>query len=182
MHGQLVIGIDPGKKGAFAVLDLVEGILEVRPMPVLAGGKKSRDEYDIRAITEYLKGYRRDCCLVTVERSQPLSMIPPKARLGVDAFKPGSIAQFNRGVQRGFEWLLTALEIPFQLVPARTWMKIMHTGTPGADTKQRSVIAAQRLFPGVDLRRTPLCRKDDDGIAEAILLAEYGRRGYAGSA
>ena len=177
MHDQLVIGIDPGKKGALAVLSIIEGILEVRPMPLVAGGKKSRDEYDIRSITDYLKGYRADCCLVTVERSQPLSMIRnPTGLPGADAFKPGSIAQFNRGVQRGFEWLLTALEIPFQLVAPRTWMKVMHAGAPGADTKQRSVIAAQRLFPGVDLRRTPRCTKDDDGIAEALLLAEFGRR------
>jgi len=177
MGDQLVIGIDPGKKGAIAVLGLVEGVLEVRPMPVVAGGKKSRDEYDIRSIADYLKGYRKDCCLVMVERSQPLSMIrntkgPPDA----DTFKPGSIAQFNRGVQRGFEWLLTALEMPFQLVTPRSWMKVMHAGAPGADTKQRSVIAAQRLFPSADLRRTPRCRKADDGIAEALLLAELGRR------
>ena len=172
-----VIGIDPGKNGALAVLGLNGAVFETRPMPLIAGAKKSRPEYDIRSITNYLKGYRADCCLVMVERSQPLSMIRnPKGRPGPDAFKPGSIAQFNRGVQRGFEWLLTALEIPFQLVAPRSWMKVMHAGAPGDDTKQRSVIAAQRLFPGVDLRRTPRCRKADHGIAEALLLAEFGRR------
>lgn len=180
MNGQLVIGIDPGKKGAIAVLSL-QGVLEVRPMPLVAGGKKSRDEYDIRSIVEHMKGYRTDCRLVTIERSQPLSMIPnPKGRPGADPFRPGSIAQFNRGVQRGFEWLLTALEIPFQLVPPRSWMKVMHAGTPGTDTKQRSIIAAQQLFPDVDLRRSPRCRKADDGIAEALLLAEFGRRTRSG--
>ena len=175
MFNEIVIGIDPGKKGAIAALGLTKGVLEVRPMPMIAGGK-NRPEYDIRSITEYLKGYRTDCCLVTVERSQPLSMIRNPRRPDAEAFKPGSIAQFNRGVQRGFEWLLTALEMPFQLVAPRSWMKVMHAGAPGADTKQRSIIAAQRLFPHVDLRRSPRCRKDDDGIAEALLLAEFGRR------
>ncbi len=172
----LFIGIDPGKKGALAVLGLASltEVVEVRPMPMIAGGKKSRPEYDIRSIAEWLMSYRPDCRLVTVERSQPLSMIPGPP--GSKAFKPGSIAQYNRGVQRGFEWLLTALEMPFQLVAPRSWMKVMHAGAPGVDTKQRSIITAQRLFPHVDLRRSPRCRKDDDGIAEALLLAEFGRR------
>jgi hypothetical protein len=52
----------------------------------------------------------------------------------------------------------------------------MLEGTQGDDTKQRSIIAAKRLFPEVSLRRTERSRKDDDGISDAILLAEYGRR------
>ena len=190
----IFIGVDPGKKGALAVLDesrtvhVHEGgthhqIIEVSPMPMVRGGKKARDEYDISAIVRFLKGHKDDCELVTVEKSQPLPMIGAQSRQamfgkrGAPApFKPGSIAQFNRGVQRGFEWLLTALEIPFQLVPPKTWMTAMHIGTPNGETKQRSILAASRLFPDFDLRRTPRCRKPDDGIAEALLLAEFGRR------
>ena len=179
----IFIGVDPGKKGALAVVGDIVRIIEVTSMPILKGGKKARDEYDIRAIVLFLKDHKGDCEFVTVEKSQPLPMIGAQSRqamfgkVGVPApFKPGSLAQFNRGVQRGFEWILTALEMPFQLVSPRTWMKAMHVGTPGADTKQRSILAAQRLFPNFDLRRTPRCRKADDGIADALLLAEFGRR------
>jgi hypothetical protein len=52
----------------------------------------------------------------------------------------------------------------------------MLAGTPGEDTKQRSVIAAQRLFPNVSLLPTPRCKKPSDGIADALLIAEWGRR------
>jgi len=79
-------------------------------------------------------------------------------------------------VQSGFAWLLEALEIPYQLVSARTWQKSMLAGTSGADTKQRSILAAGRLFPGVNLKRSARARKADDGIADALLLAEYARR------
>ena len=49
-------------------------------------------------------------------------------------------------------------------------------GTPAGDTKQRSVIAAQRLFPGVSLLPTERSRKASDGLADALLLASYGQR------
>lgn len=33
-----------------------------------------------------------------------------------------------------------------------------------------------RLFPGVSLLPTERCRKDNDGMAEALLMAEYAKR------
>jgi len=42
--------------------------------------------------------------------------------------------------------------------------------------KNSSIEVAKRLFPGIDLRRTERSRKDDDGLAEALLMAEYARR------
>jgi hypothetical protein len=72
--------------------------------------------------------------------------------------------------------MLTALEMPYQLVSPRVWQGAMHVGTPGADTKQRAVLAAQRLFPGVDLRRGGKGQRADHNVAESVLLAEFGRR------
>lgn len=195
MRSKLFIGVDPGKEGAIAVIEpniAVTGsnIIEVRPIPMLLvekrKGAKARPEYDIPKIAAWFRAYRGLCRLVTVERAQPLPMMPGKKNAAADTFKPGSIAQFNRGVQRaGFEWLLTALDVPFDLVPPRTWQKVMHATDTAAleletDTKKRSINAALRLFPGVDLRRTPRCTTPSDGIAEALLLAEYGRRTNGG--
>jgi hypothetical protein len=64
-------------------------------------------------------------------------------------------------------------------VTARQWQKLMHAGLTGDDIKQKSIIAAKRLFPGVSLKRTERCRKDDHGKADAVLIAEYGRRSEA---
>jgi hypothetical protein len=86
------------------------------------------------------------------------------------------LAQFHRGVQWGFAWMLQAFQFPHELVHPRRWQSLMHAGTPGQNTKQRSILAAQRLFPDVELRRTQRSRKADDGFAEALLLAEFGRR------
>ena len=42
--------------------------------------------------------------------------------------------------------------------------------------KAASVETCRRLFPGVALRPSERCRKDSDGMAEALLMAEYARR------
>lgn len=165
---QLHIGVDPGKSGALAVIDSDGSVVDLQPTPMIRGGQGGRDEYDIRAISTYLMAMKLKsggALFVTVEKSQPL---PPK--MG------GSIANFQRGASRGWEWLLVALGVSYQLVSPRSWQAAMHAGAPGADTKQRSIIAAQRLFPIADMKRSPRCKGPDDGIAEALLLAEYGRR------
>jgi hypothetical protein len=156
------VGVDPGKSGAIAVIRADDGNVSITTMPVIVSGK-ARPQYDLHQIAMLLEPLVRP--FVTVERAQPL---PPK--MG------GSIANFERGVSRGWEWMLTALEIPFQMVSPRTWQAVMLIGTAEGDTKQRAAIAAQRLFPGVNLRRTERSRKVDDGFCDALLLAEYGRR------
>lgn len=163
------VGVDPGKRGALAYIISITSIEDkvvahAEPIPIIPGRKKNRDEYDLVAIRDWLKRRKGDV-FVTVEKSQPL---PPKFG--------GGIANYQRGCSTGWAWMLTALSISYQLVAPRVWQKVMHLGTSGDDTKQRSIIAAQRLFPGVDLRRSERSRNLDDGIADSLLLAEYGRR------
>jgi hypothetical protein len=158
-------GVDPGLKGAIAVLDQDGAVLNVRSIPLVSGGTRARDTFDLPTIRDVFMEWReRGSLFVTVERLQPLP-----AKLG------GGIANFARGVSCGFVWMLTALDVPYQLVAPRAWQKALFLGTPGEDTKQRSVLAAQRLFPSVDLRRDGRGRPDHN-LADSLLLAEFGRR------
>lgn len=181
----IIIGIDPGLHGGMARLEPenLGDIIELEAIPILPAKKRkgrdgkmkkiSRDQYDLQGIRRLLKRWTEnndaekipDLC-VYVEQSFPL---PPN-------LKAGSLAQFQRGVSRGWLWMLTALELPHELVHPRTWMSKMHFGLPGKDNKVKSIMAAGRLFPGVDLRRTERSRVPHDGFAEALLIAEYGRR------
>jgi hypothetical protein len=157
----IVVGVDPGKEGAVARLSSAPPT--VCPMPLIEGGK--RDEYDIPNVARLLVG----ASFVFVEKLQTL---PPA--MG------GGIANFNRGYCMGmFSALCMELSIPVTFVAPREWQREMLAGTSGDDTKQRSIIAAQRLFPGVCLLRTLKCKKPSDGIADALLVAEYGRRWLA---
>ena len=178
----IFVGIDPGKQGAIAWISMSPSrpVTGIRPTPLIRA-KQGKDQYDLvaicklfqmpaadRVIRELFFDSADDQVFVTVEESRS---IPAN-------IKAGSLAQFNRGVSTGWLWMLTALLIPHQVVSPKNWQKVMLAGTPGKDTKQRSIMAAQRLFPDVSLKRTGRAKKDDDGFSDALLLAEYGRRTY----
>ena len=149
------IGIDPGKSGAMAFMGNPDrGEIVVYPF-------NERDYAD----TLMASSVGHDCCAV-VER---VTAMP----------KQGVTSMFNFGVNFGFiQGLLTAYGIPFELVSPAKWKREFGV----TSDKNTSIAVAQRLFPGVSLLRTERCKKPDDGIAEALLMAEYARRKLGGAA
>ena len=165
----IFVGVDPGKEGAIAGLDQAGDFIQVEPIPLVSSAK-GRDEFDLPGIVKILAPLKTfPGVFVTIEKLHPL----PR-KMG------GSAANFARGLSRGWEWMLVALSIPYLLASPQTWQRVMLAGTPGDDTGQRAILAAKRLFPGVDLHRTDRSRKDSDGMADALLIAEFGRRVHMG--
>lgn len=144
------IGIDPGKSGALAILDASGAVQVLLPFDE----QKARD-----ALYWAAEEGRAVCCLERVG-----------ARPG-----QGVTSMFSFGANYGWwQGLLSAFEIPFQLVTPAVWKKAFGVT---AD-KNSSVEVCKRLFPAADLRRTERSVKQDDGLAEALLLAEYARRHF----
>jgi hypothetical protein len=162
----IAIGVDCGKAGAIAQINFDTMEIHIQAMPVIKA-TGSRAEYDLVELKNiFLLARSFGDSFVTIEKQQPMPQ-----KLG------GAIANFSRGYALAMlEAMLTAMEIPYQLVGAKQWQKVMFAGTSGKDTKQRSLIAAQRLFPGVNLKRTERSRKLDSGYSDALLIAEYSRR------
>lgn len=80
--------------------------------------------------------------------------------------KHGTIAGFKLGNSYGFlRGCLTALEIPFEAVPAGVWQRAL--GCLSKGDKNVTKAAAQRLYPK---------GKWTHATADAVLLAEYCRR------
>ena len=80
---------------------------------------------------------------------------------------------FNFGTNFGFiQGVLRAYKIPFELVRPQKWKKEFSIT---AD-KNSSIQVCKRLFPEVSLLRTEKCKKEDDNVAESVLLAEFARR------
>jgi len=168
-----IIGIDPGVSGAIAILD---DAVTVHPMPTIAvpgRGKARRSEFDEPSIVALFEEASRNGLVrhAFIERAYPMP-------------KQGSVSGFNFGCGWGIlRGILAAFRIPYTIVSARTWQKVMITGIPAGDRKSAklaSVLRAKQLFSSVSLRRTEASRKDDDGMAEALLIAEYGRRQLKG--
>jgi crossover junction endodeoxyribonuclease RuvC len=162
---KVFIGIDPGKDGALAVLGY-------RSTPILIPFSD----------TEYTNQLRRLVPLAytatTVESVQAvwrLDPIEPFCVVEHVGAMPGQgvTSCFSFGQNFGFILgLLTAFRIPFELARPQRWKREFGC----TSDKNTSIAVAKRLFPDVDFRRTPQCKKPHDGICEALLMAEYARR------
>jgi crossover junction endodeoxyribonuclease RuvC len=143
---KIYVGIDPGKSGALAVL-YPDG--EVKTLPF------SQASYVV-ALNE-LRDHDVVCCL------EKVGAMPGQ----------GVVSMFNFGHNLGFiEGVLQANLIAYQLVPPQTWKKEFSL----TSDKAKSIEVCQKLFPKANLLATERSRKPSDGIAEAVLMAEYARR------
>lgn len=140
------MGIDPGKDGALATLD--------------EAGEAHVVPWDPEGYAAILGGV----------------WVPQQVRVCVEhvGAMPGQgvTSMFHFGENFGFiQGLLTANKLPYELVRPQKWKRAF-----GISDKNESIAVCKRLFPEVDLRRTEKCRKEHDGMAEALLMAEYARR------
>ena len=84
----------------------------------------------------------------------------------------GSVSMFTFG--QSFGWILGALdvaEISYQLIEPRKWKAEFGLNSD----KAKSIEVARQLFPAAALIPKG-CKKPHDGIAEALLMAEFARR------
>ena len=147
----LAIGIDPGKSGALAVmyLDDDRSIIRIKVIP-----------FEELAYRDALVCCKDETVACLVEK---VGALPGQ----------GVVSMFSFGRNLGLiEGMLTALHIPYQLVPPQTWKKEFSLSSD----KQMSIDVCKRLFPNINLLATPRSRKENDGMAEALLMAEYARR------
>ena len=142
------IGIDPGKSGALALLT-EDGQCTVVPF----------QESAYTAILKAASGPSSVCCL------EKVGAMPGQ----------GVVSMFNFGHNLGYiEGLLQAFDILYQLVPPQTWKKEFCV----TSDKNTSIEVCRKLFPHVCLLPTSRSRKPSDGMAEAMLMAEYARRRF----
>lgn len=148
------IGIDPGLKGAIAVLDDTGNVIDLWDMPVMAkskGKKTVKNQVNAGALCDLLLPYMNNA--VTIER---VSAMPGQGVSSVFSF--GDTVGAIRGV-------CCALKMRLQYVTASSWKK--HYGLP-AD-KELARAKAIELYPSAHLPH-----KKDADKAEAILIARYG--------
>lgn len=173
------IGIDPGSIGFITAL--------------FPNGEKefySIDENDDLALGRIIADIKKRSWEVVACMEQVHALFNASA---------GSTFAFGEifGVLKG---LLTANEIPYHLVPPKTWQQeiwihqdeiyvtksrkqtdkvtgeVTQKSFKAVDPKHTSYNAARRIFPNVDLRKNERCKKYDDNKCDSLLIAEYARR------
>lgn len=141
----MICGIDPGAKGAIALLYKEKAF--VYDMPML--GK----EVNGREVAALFKDFKPEH--IFLEQ--------------VNSFGMGRTSAYNFGQGVGIlKGVIAALEIPYTLITPQKWKK--HFGL--SKEKDRSRLLATRLYP---IMADKFIRKKDDGRAEAILIAKYGK-------
>ncbi len=154
----IIAGIDVGKKGAIAFLG---------------------DE----TLPPYAKAFYQQVNGKDVDEAWMLSKLryfcPNHVFIELVQSFPGEASRASLAYGKHFGlWrgMIVALEIPYTIVSPNKWKRAMDV----TSDKATSITMAQRLFPDVNLLPTQRCRKKSDGMAEALLIAEYGRRSQAG--
>lgn len=147
----IYIGIDPGKNGGIAIIDdNFKYCNYVYPFS---------EETLVDKLNAFIYD---DVCFCIVEQVHAMP-------------KQGLSSTFNFGRNYGFiQGVLKTYRIPFELVSPQKWKKEFSC----TSDKNTSIEVCKRLFPNANLKASERCKKDHDGMAEALLMAEYGRRHY----
>ena len=165
MKTRLFIGIDPGLSGGIAMLGGNETV--VRPMPVMnhpKGRGRCVDANALRGVITQAVARHPQSPLVVIERQQPMP-------------KQGVTSTFSIGESFGLLiGICVGLELPFEIVPARVWQKVVFNGIASKNTKAASIRKCGELYPTVCLLPTPRCKKPSDGMADALMIATFAQR------
>jgi hypothetical protein len=162
-----ILGIDPGKDGFLCLLSNGDAP-QFWPTPTVRIGKgaSQKRDYNVAAMRRIIINCSPDC--VVLEKQQAMQG-PHGRKQGVAT--TGQI-MYGYGLWLG---LVAGIGLPLQTCHPRTWQALILKDVQGVDTKARSIIAAGRLFPTVDLRATDRCRTPHNGKADALLLAYWGK-------
>lgn len=155
------IGIDPGLSGSIAIHS---DTIEILKMP---------EEHDKDVLVDIIKSFSdKGPVKVIIEKQitkQVQSMKPcPKCRAMIPYLHPQKgvrTSLINYGIILG---ILISMKIPYEEVDGSKWKKYYKLEGGG---KKASIALAKQLFPEYAKQIG-----SDDNKAEAMLLADYGRR------
>lgn len=151
----MIVGIDPGAKGALAFFDPVAGTLDIVDMPIVQVMRNAKSKVEISPqMLAALIGARHPSAAVV----EKVGAMPGQGT--------SSMFQFGRGVGM-IEGVLSALHIPIVYITPQGWQKAvgMRGGKDGGRAR------AAEIFPAY---AATFARVKDDGRADAALMAWWG--------
>ena len=153
----ICVGIDPGLDGGLAAIG-PEG-LELMPMLTVAVGKHR--QIDEQAVVSWLMRIRPGSVFIEQVGARP---------------GQGVVSMFTFGTGWGLvRGICAGMGLPYELVRPQEWQKAMLAGQP----KGSEYLVASRLWPYADWHATERSQRFHDGLVDAALICEYGRRRIA---
>ena len=168
MSVRLYLGADCGMDGGLITLDQWGQIKNVNVMPTVKPGKGRK--IDLRALDALLVNFKHHFGGIMAVLEDPGGHAPSAAGLRSMTYSFAAI-----------ETLLVAHDIPHEIVRPLTWQKTFWSKPKMPkgekfDTKAAALSAARRLWPEQDWTPTERATRPHDGLIDAALIAEYGRR------
>lgn len=169
----VVVGIDPGKNGALAILDHKSNIIQAVLMPInkvkviKKGRTRVQREIDLLKVKSILLSYKVE--IVVIEKQH---------------IYPGQGNKSNETTMKQYGnliGLLVGLDIRYVEVEASEWQakyKEIEVD-PEVDlmsikqTKKKSISAVKKLYPGFSLLSSKRCRVPSDALSDSILIARH---------
>ena len=154
----LIIGIDPGIKGAICILK--DGVvIDVFDMPVMPVGKKNKSQVNgsqiYNEILKVIENKDKQDVKVVIEQ---VSAMPGQ----------GVTSMFNFGQSYGvLKGIFSAMQIPMDFVSPVKWKKYFNLINTQKDSSRTKAI---EFFPYISAK---LSRKKDANKADAILIASF---------
>ena len=151
-----IIGIDPGLKGAIAVLENNK-VKEIFDVPVMPEGKKNKRQLNSAQLVKMLKNisYNKEETVVVVEN---VSAMPGQ----------GVTSMFNFGQTFGaIKGICAALELPIFFVRPAKWKKHFDLINSSKDASRTKAI---EMYPSIS---DQLSKKKEVNKSDAILIARF---------
>ena len=154
----LIIGIDPGIKGAICILK--DGVvIDVFDMPVMPVGKKNKSQVNgsqiYNEIQKVIENKDKQDIKVVIEQ---VSAMPGQ----------GVTSMFNFGQSYGvLKGIFSAMQIPMDFISPVKWKKHYNLINTQKDSSRTKAI---EFFPYISSK---LSRKKDANKADAILIASF---------
>ena len=160
------IGIDNGLDGGIAVVDLTSKVIQRRPMPTQKLGKGR--VVDAEAILDFITQWQPPHVTILLEEAS-------KHAAGIL-----SLCSTWRSFG-AIEAVLKCTRHRHHIVRPQQWQKAFWARPKMAkgqkfNTKAAALAAARRLWPDEQWLATKRCTTPHDGMVDAALIAEFGRR------
>ena len=154
----LIIGIDPGIKGAICILKNGK-ILEVFDMPIMPVGKKNKSQVNASQIYNEIQK-----AVINVDKKDIRVVIEQVSAMPGQ----GVTSMFNFGQSFGvLKGICSAMQLPMFFIRPAKWKKYFGLIKTEKDASRTKVI---EIFPYIS---SELSRKKDSNKADAVLIASF---------
>ncbi len=156
------LGIDNGISGGLAMVSQVGVLKHLCTMPIQR--TKKGNEVNVRLVKQWMIDSLCDHDSVDIIIEEPAGSRFPK------------MASSMAGSFHAIRATIEVIGYRYERITPQAWQKFMLGKIPQGQTKIAALTKARSLWPTETWLENLKCKKPHDGLVDAALIAEFGRR------